>query len=447
MRADFREFAHNLDRLTERRRSEPIVIAVSGGSDSLALLHLMADPAKSRSLSLHAVTIDHNLRPEARSEALFVADICAGLGIPHNILAIDWPEGEVPSQARARRHRYRLLSGLARRMGARLVLTGHTHDDQLETFCLRRAAKSDDWGLAGMDVAAPLPVWSEGEGLFLFRPLLGTSRSALRDYLSARQVDWVEDPSNSDPRFERVRHREALAADSALRSDVSDRQSELQRARLAARACLRAWVDEELTWLPGGAVKLGLEALHGLQASLQYRLFSLLLPSVAGQETLPRKDRLEALLVRLSHVDAEVSVTLGGCRISTLDGEVLITPEVERPHIAPVEFPPGRHVWHGRIGVHWTGNAPLRLATLHARALPHSLKEASLPLKIRDFLPAILDEAGDVSSLPHKDEISGLLITDLAPVRFVNWLWPESEVFGEEYRPAESFSAISSPML
>ncbi len=117
----------------------PVIVAVSGGSDSLALLMLANIWAQQNNVILQAITVDHGLRAEAAVEATFVSSLCTGLNIPHVTLA--W-EGLKPSfgiQEAARQSRYSLMDDFAREIGADVILTGHTLDDQAETVFMRVA--------------------------------------------------------------------------------------------------------------------------------------------------------------------------------------------------------------------------------------------------------------------------------------------------------------------
>ncbi len=185
-----------------------MLVAVSGGSDSLALLLLANVWALKNQVMLQAVTVDHGLRAEAAAEAAFVAGICAGLNIPHVTLA--W-EGIKPSfgiQEAARESRYSLMDDFAHEVGADVILTGHTEDDQAETVMMRSIRQSesgDGRGLSGMSKLT----WLYG-GTQIHRPLLGLSRATLRDYLAEMAQPWIEDPSNLDESYERVRIRKSL---------------------------------------------------------------------------------------------------------------------------------------------------------------------------------------------------------------------------------------------
>src|SRR5438270_8095313 len=182
-----------------------IGVAVSGGPDSLALLLLTA---KVRPGQVEAATIDHGLRPEAPGEAAMVASICDWLGVRHSTLTARWSElPETAIQERARNKRYRLLAYWAEERGLDALATAHHAEDQAETLLMRLARGSGVRGLAGMRPRSVSP----GAHVRLLRPLLGWRRAELEEICTSAGLTPVADPSNQDPRFERVRVRRALA--------------------------------------------------------------------------------------------------------------------------------------------------------------------------------------------------------------------------------------------
>jgi tRNA(Ile)-lysidine synthase len=183
-----------------------IGVAVSGGSDSLALL-LLATAA--RLGQVEAATIDHGLRPEAAEEAAMVGQVCDSLSVPHAILVARWSKvPETAIQERARHQRYLLLGYWAEERGLDAIVTAHHAEDQAETLLMRLARGAGVRGLAGMRPRSITP----GAHVRLVRPLLGWRRQKLEEICSTAGLTPAADPSNLDERFERVRVRRALAA-------------------------------------------------------------------------------------------------------------------------------------------------------------------------------------------------------------------------------------------
>jgi tRNA(Ile)-lysidine synthase len=213
-----------------------VAVAVSGGSDSMALLRLVADWKKQPRgpRELVALTVDHGLRNESFDEARQVASWCQILGIPHQVL--QW-RGERPLtgiQAKARAARYDLMSGWCRQARVPVLMTAHTADDQAETVVMRQQRTSTDRSLAA--------IWPENEwrGIKLLRPLLRFRREQLREFLRGLGQVWLDDPSNVNAAFERVRVRSALRDTDVdgLQALAAAAQS---RVKEADRAC-QSWL-------------------------------------------------------------------------------------------------------------------------------------------------------------------------------------------------------------
>jgi tRNA(Ile)-lysidine synthase len=315
-----------------------LAVAVSGGSDSTALLLLLHAAGRAPA----AVTVDHRLRAASADEAAVVAGLCAARGIPQVTLVWEEPGGSGNLQARARLARRRLIAGWARANGIRDVALGHTLDDQAETVVLRLARGSGVDGLAAM---APVV---EAEGLRWHRPLLGVRREALRDWLAAEGVDWIDDPSNDDRRFDRVRARAAMPALSALglgperlaataRSMARAREALEHATRALARACLA----------DGGAGDLVLDPamLAGKPEELRLRLLAWALGWVSGEPYRPRLSRLEAALVALEAGRVGQGLTLHGCVLRERRARIAIRREPAR--VAPA-VPLGAECWDRR---------------------------------------------------------------------------------------------------
>jgi tRNA(Ile)-lysidine synthase len=335
-------------------KPDRIAVAVSGGSDSLAALHLMARAAVKRGWVVHAVTVDHRLRPEAADEAAFVASVCAGIGVSHQTLI--WDHGEVVGNVMdmARRARYRLIGDWARGLGIKYVVLGHTANDQAETFLMELARAAGLDGLSGMRDG-----WWEG-GAFFTRPFLNTTREALRSFLRSEGCAWIEDPTNDDDSFARIKARRALVALQPLGitvetlARVADNLDMARSVVQAATTKAAAKVVEERA----GGLRLDRAAFEGLQMEVQRQLLIACLGWVSGAAYAPRGRALDRVQMGIM---LGKDATLSGCRIRVTETEVRI---VREPHaVALVVCPPDR-LWDGR----WTVEGPAEPG-LEVRAL------------------------------------------------------------------------------
>jgi tRNA(Ile)-lysidine synthase len=244
---------HELDSLfSELARYRRVILAVSGGPDSTAMLVLARLWRGQRRTGprLVVATVDHRLRPESKAEAAEVARLAARLGMPHEILT--W-SGEKPAtglQEAARDARYRLLGRLANKIGADAIATAHTLDDQAETMLMRLARGSGLAGLAGIKQK------TARDGVALLRPLLGVPKARLVATLRTADIAYAEDPSNEDGAFTRVRLRR-LAPALAAEGITAARLASVARRLARADRALEAVVDELFAEKGGNSKRRG----------------------------------------------------------------------------------------------------------------------------------------------------------------------------------------------
>jgi tRNA(Ile)-lysidine synthase len=312
-----------------------LVLAVSGGPDSTALLLLAARWRKRsrRGPKLVAVTVDHGLRPEARREAAAVGRLAARLGVRHRVLRWSGAKPVTSLQEKAREARYRLFAAAARRARATCVLTAHTLDDQAETILIRMMRGSGITGLAGMARVRPLilddaPVRrgarrsdaERGASVFLVRPFLDTPKARLIATVEAANISCSDDPSNRDPRFTRSRlrvlmpalagegldaHRFALLGRRARRADAA-----IEFAVAAAAAAL-----SDAPWSERGPIAFDGDGFARLPAEVALRLLGRAVARV-GDEGSVELAKLESL--------ADALVAAGSVRFRrTLAGAVV----------------------------------------------------------------------------------------------------------------------------
>jgi tRNA(Ile)-lysidine synthase len=298
-----------------------VAAAVSGGADSMALVLLLDRWARARGGEVLALTVDHRLRPESAGEARRVAAWLAARGIAHRTLVWKRPAGVPRSalQARAREERYRLLAGWCRRRGVLHLALAHHAGDQAETVLMRLARGAGLDGLAGM--AASLA----REGVRLIRPLLLIDPRRLRASLVAAGQDWIEDPSNRDERFERIRWRRIIPP--GERVTIARAAAEIGAERHEREEHL-ADLLAEVHPSPDGTLELRLEPLVTAQPALALAALGRILMAAGGGPYSPRHESLERVLANLRA--GGPASTLGGCRVALLRGRVTILAEAGR---------------------------------------------------------------------------------------------------------------------
>jgi tRNA(Ile)-lysidine synthase len=219
----------------------PMLIALSGGGDSMALCRMASLWAKFTGVTLYAASIDHGLRPTSAADADQAIAWARALGISGEVVRLDDRPAHGGLQAWARQARYQALATVTRRLGAKLILVGHTWDDQVETVCWRLARQSGLDGLAGMAEVAINPFAQIEAPNLLGRPLLGLKRADLRAWLIQEGQDWLEDESNQNLDFARIRTRKLV-------QDMAEQGVDIERIiRLAAMADALRTAQEQAT--------------------------------------------------------------------------------------------------------------------------------------------------------------------------------------------------------
>jgi len=354
-----------------------LVLAVSGGPDSTALMVLAArwrEGLKAKP-KLIAVTVDHGLRKESKREAAAVARLARKLKIAHRTLR--W-RGRKPTsglQQAARLARYRLLGEATRKAGATHILTAHTLDDQAETVLIRLCRGSGLTGLGAMTKMSPLPTATQASSqlrrsdvarvdggeragsdtIYLVRPLLKIPKGRLVETLRAAGIPYAEDPSNKDPRFTRARLRGLMGTLAAEGLDVGRLARLAQRLR-RADAAIEAAVDRAMNMvveLPGPtSVALEARQFFDLPAEIALRLLGRLVAQT-GDEGPAELGKLETLN---SALEAARNTTEGRFR-RTLAGAVVT---IAGPHIMIERAPPRRRNLLTKRGARQTRHAKTR---------------------------------------------------------------------------------------
>jgi len=334
--------------LNPQAPDRPILIAVSGGSDSVALMHWLAQNHAAHALQV--ATVDHGLRKESALEAETVKAMATSLHLPHHTLV--WTPPSSPSSAEMRDARYSLLLDHAAQMGAGTIALGHTLDDQAETVwmrALRHQPASDTRGLSGM------AEWSHCGPVALWRPLLNMRRATLRDQLLRQNLSWCDDPSNENIGYERVRLRNSLK-----RGDTVDAEPLAHLATLSMR--MRTWlhdhvadtIDSCVTCETSGQLRFTPPA--GMARPIVAETLSVLILVAGGLSHRTPTAKFSELV---AHQDAgrPVRQTVGRCLITAGRG----TFTIERENRNNPPFPDrvnSSHIHDGRFLLQPYGTAP-----------------------------------------------------------------------------------------
>jgi tRNA(Ile)-lysidine synthase len=345
-------------------------VAVSGGADSMALALLTQHWARRHSASVLALIVDHGLRASAACEAETTRRRLVQIGIDARVLTLSGLPSGARLQETARRARYAALLQAARSAGALFLLLGHHQADQSETVAMRAARGSG--GLQGMAAC------TARNDAVLLRPLLNLPPEKLRDLLRDANIAWIEDPSNTDKRFERVRMR--LAGTVAAPEDPTERQRLEQQAAefLARRAIIR----------PEGFAVVAADEMPVLALAS-------LLRTIAGADYAPRLDAVSALAAQLR------PATLGGVRVlkaGRLGAGWLLAREPSAC-APPLPAVPGA-IWDGRF----------RLA--------ETLTETSTETSIQAGAPASFGAVGaDAAKFRHGSDLPAVVLRGLPCIR------------------------------
>jgi tRNA(Ile)-lysidine synthase len=303
-----------------------VILAVSGGPDSTALLFLAVRwrAARKRGPKLVAVTVDHGLRPGSAREAETVKRLAADFDVEHRTVRWTGRKPETGLQEAGRAARYRLLVAAARKEGARHVLTAHTLDDQAETVLFRLARGSGLSGLAGMART------SARDHITLIRPLLDIPKARLVTTLRAAKIPFVEDPSNQDPRFARARIRQ-LAPALAREGLDAERLAILARRLARAEQALERATEQAVAGLcrkgstEGGEMVMDGVGFAELPAEIALRVLGRAIGQIGreGPVELGKLERLFAAVLESGATRSRMRRTLAGAMI-TADAEKIV---------------------------------------------------------------------------------------------------------------------------
>lgn len=321
---------------------QPFALAFSGGGDSLALLSAL----KSHPSLAAVIHVDHGLRDESAAEAEQARKLAHSLD--HKLIVLRWkPKARTTGlQEQARRARYGLLGDYCRQAGIGRLVTAHHADDQAETTLMRLQRGSGWRGAAGMRPVRYAPVWPELAGIKLVRPALNLSREGLRAELGS--LEPVQDPSNDNQAYARVRVRAELQDNASLRSDMLQLADEMAQGLRQEQAFIR----HDLR-----GYSLSHEGLFQVPRLIQPVTLALLAPIIGGQSGPADRSRIAEKIIDLKKGE---KISIGEGCVGHWDGDILslmrdrvaITGRRDRrlaPSAVPIELSSNPVIWDGRF--------------------------------------------------------------------------------------------------
>jgi tRNA(Ile)-lysidine synthase len=334
-----------------------VALAVSGGADSLALLHLFARWRRDRRRPRGIVfSVDHRLRSGSRREAEYVVATAVAYGLEGKVLAARGAKPVADIEAAARAVRYRLLLAATREAGASHLLLAHHEDDQAETLLLRIARGSGVFGLASMRAA--IVVGDDDRGLVtILRPFLGLPRARLAATCARAGLDPVADPMNADPRFARARLRRImplLAADGLEPAQLAATARRLGSAADALDAVATRFLADHVACDDLGIAQVDPSALSKVPGEVLLRVIARIVLAIGGEDYPPRFERLASLVDALGAFDGSrrFKRTLGGAVAEWRSGRIFFYRESGRDGLEALPLNLGGSIlWDRRFRV------------------------------------------------------------------------------------------------
>lgn len=289
-----------------------VCVAVSGGSDSMALTLLTNEWAKRNSVEFIALTVDHRLRVEAKDEAIQVSKWLSKYGITHKTLTY---QGEIPTsniEAIAREYRYKLLCDYVKENQIDYLFVAHNMDEQVETFFLNLSRGSGVYGLCGMQKI------SIKNDVKIVRPMLEFTKNEIKEYLNSQNQIWIEDPSNQDDKYKRVRIRKlkSLLEDLDL---SSERLSKTMQNMERAKETFEFFVDECIKNSVSSNDKniiINRDRFIYYPSEIGLRVLAYIIQNLSNNTYPPRFESLEMLYQKIRKKTLGKGITLAGLKIS-----------------------------------------------------------------------------------------------------------------------------------
>lgn len=339
----YSRFSAKMNQLIIPKEHNHIALAISGGSDSVALLELMGKWASSHSVDLIILHVNHHLRSNSGDDARFVESICNKMGYQFHHL--EWQHnGQIQTaiQQQAREARYALMHKKCQELGVKILLTAHHQDDLIETYLMRKKRGSGPFGLSHSDSFF-------FHDLQVFRPLLPFSKQDLLHYLQENSASWVEDPSNISDNYERNRVRKSIEKYSTQeKENILLEMRDAQQQAFELNEKLIAFLAEYVAINRLGYAIVDLKHFDQQVYDLQLQITSHILTIISGQTTPPRHRNIEPLILRITQ-ESNFKVSLHGCLLVKKNNKLLICREPQQYANQPLTA--GNVIWDDRFEI------------------------------------------------------------------------------------------------
>ncbi|AAY60991.1 tRNA(Ile)-lysidine synthetase [Rickettsia felis str. Pedreira] len=314
----YEKFEYNINNLIGNFGLSKIAAAVSGGSDSVALLYLANIWAEKNNIELSVISVDHNLREQSKQETHYIQNISNSLNRKHYSLSFDHQNNFSNLQERAREGRYDLMTNLCLELDILVLLTAHHEDDYVENFCLRLERNSGIFGLSSSNIN-----WYNN--IQIIRPLYNIPKSELVEYLVSHNIKWFEDESNSSDKYRRNIIRQKLAkGEDYIKADIILQQLKINDLLdNKFKPELISAIAEAVKIFEYGFAFLDLVKFDKFSNEVKVQIINFLLIIISGQFRAARFYSVEPIL-KLITQDVNFKNTLHGCVINRIQNELLI---------------------------------------------------------------------------------------------------------------------------
>lgn len=315
------KFKEEISSLLPLKKQPKVAVAVSGGSDSLALAILLNKILQESGGELFCITIDHGLRENSAIEAIKVKKLLKRHNIKQEIISWIGEKPKANLQEEARVIRYKLLTDYCHQHGIVYLATGHQQNDQAENFLIRADHGSGVYGLAG------IPRLTEFNNIKIIRPLLEFNKDELQEFLRNENIEWIEDPSNQNERFTRVKFRKLLNQYPEWISKLSNISRNLSKAKDCIEYMLTKAMKELVEFNQDGKVSIDLAAFNQLPQEIRFRILAKTLQDIGLDKKMARGERIERLIAKIAAGKEFKKSTLAKCLISRKKNLIIIEPE------------------------------------------------------------------------------------------------------------------------